>query len=72
MTNQRELLSQRTRCLSVGIAGLARQNATRQAEASDFVGFFFGFCFFCLFVWFFWFFKTGFLCVALAVLELSL
>jgi hypothetical protein len=30
--------------------------------------------FFCLFVWlvWFWFFKTGFLCVALAVLELTL
>ena len=29
--------------------------------------------FFCLFVWFFfWFFETGFLCVALAVLELTL
>jgi hypothetical protein len=30
-----------------------------------------GFLFVCLFVWF-WFYETGFLCVALAVLELTL
>jgi hypothetical protein len=33
--------------------------------------FFFGFCF-CFVLFCFWFFETGFLCVALAVLELTL
>jgi hypothetical protein len=34
--------------------------------------FFLFFVFFCFFFLFFWFFKTRFLCVALAVLELTL
>jgi hypothetical protein len=40
-----------------------------QNTALCFLGFFL-FCF--VLVWFFWFFETGFLCIALAVLELTL